>query len=213
MLRRSSSPRFRSSPPAGFIAPCEPVLVAHPPAGPEWLHEIKHDGYRILARKRGARVLLWTRHGTDYAHKFPRIMAAVRSLPADEALIDGEAVVLRFDGRSDFEALLTRDGARQASYIAFDLLRLNGNDIRLSAIEKRRTALRQLIGGDADGVIFSEAIQAEGALVFAKACEMGLEGIVSKRAGSFYKSGHGPQWKKCKNPGFVRTSRIRKFAE
>jgi bifunctional non-homologous end joining protein LigD len=204
MLSGTSS-RFRRSLPAGFVVPCKPVLVARPPAGPGWLHEVKHDGYRILARKQGQQVTIWTRRGTDYTDKFPRIAAAVRSLGADEALIDGEAVVLRFDGRSDFEALLTRDGARQASYIAFDLLRLNGKDIRLSAIEKRRAALKQLIGNDADGVILSEAIEAEGALAFAKACEMGLEGIVSKRAGSFYKSGHGPQWKKCKNPGFVRT--------
>jgi bifunctional non-homologous end joining protein LigD len=203
MLWRTS-PRFRSSPPAGFIAPCKPVLVTEPPAGNEWLHEIKHDGYRILARKQGPRVTIWTRRGTDYTDKFPRIAEAVRSLSADEALIDGEAVVLRVDGRSDFEALLTRDGAKRAAYIAFDLLRHDGKDIRLSAIEKRRTVLKQLITG-IDGLLFSQAIQAEGALVFAEACKLGLEGIVSKRAGSLYRSGSGPQWKKCKNPGFVRT--------
>jgi bifunctional non-homologous end joining protein LigD len=114
MLWPTSSPsRFRS-PPVGFIAPCKPVLVDRPPAGPDWLHEIKHDGYRI-ARKQGERVTLWTRRGTDYSHKFLRIVAAVRKLRSDEALIDGEAIVLRVDGHSDFEALLTRDGARRAA--------------------------------------------------------------------------------------------------
>jgi bifunctional non-homologous end joining protein LigD len=203
MLWRSSS-RIRRSPPAGFVAPCKPVLVAQPPSGPDWLHEVKHDGYRILARKQGARVTIWTRRGTDYTNKFPRIAEAMRSLRADEALIDGEAVVLRSDGHSDFEALLSRQGTKRAAYIAFDLLRLDGKDIRLRGLEDRRSALKRLVSG-ADGVLFSEAIDAEGALVFAKACEMGLEGIVSKRAGSLYRSGNGPQWKKCKNPAFVRT--------
>jgi bifunctional non-homologous end joining protein LigD len=93
-------------------------------------------------------------------------------------------VVLRVDGHCDFEALLTRDGAKRASYIAFDLLRHDGKDIRLIAIEKRRAALKQLVADAADGLLFSEAIEAEGALVFAEACKLGLEGIVSKRAGS-----------------------------
>jgi bifunctional non-homologous end joining protein LigD len=204
MLWRTSPSHFRN-PPAGFIVPCKPVLVDRPPAGPDWLHEVKRDGYRILARKQGQRVTIWTQRGTDYTDKFPRIAAAVRSLCADEALIDGEAVVLCADGRSDFEALLTRGGARRAFYVAFDLLRHDGKDIRLTAIEKRRAALKQLVADAADGMLFSEAIQAEGALVFAEACKMGLEGIVSKRAGSLYRSGNGPQWKKCKNPAFVRT--------
>jgi bifunctional non-homologous end joining protein LigD len=106
---------------------------------------VKHDGYRIIARKRGQRVTLWTRRGTDYTDKLPRIAEAVRGLPADEALIDGEAVVFRPDGRSDFEPLLTRHGGDQAAYVAFDLLRLDGVDIRPNRIEDRRKLLKQLV--------------------------------------------------------------------
>jgi bifunctional non-homologous end joining protein LigD len=111
---------------------------------------------------------------------------------------------MRHDGRSDFEALLTKRGAEGACYVAFDLLRLEGADIRLNRIEERQAALKRLVDG-AEGVLFSEAVAAEGALIFAKACEMGLEGIVSKRAGSLYRSGNGRQWLKCRNPTFVRT--------
>jgi bifunctional non-homologous end joining protein LigD len=204
MLWRNSSPRFRRNPPTGFILPCKPTRVDRPPAGPDWLHEVKHDGYRVLALKRNGRVRLWSRRGTDLTHKLTRIAATVRDLPADEALIDGEAVVLRADGRIDFEALLTKRGGESAAYVAFDLLSLDGQDFRPQRLEDRRTALKRLVDG-ADGVLFSDAIKAEGAIVFVKACELGLEGIVSKRSGSRYSSGAGRQWLKCKNPDFQRT--------
>jgi bifunctional non-homologous end joining protein LigD len=199
---RAPSQRIRRSPPTGFIVPCNPALVSRPPADTDWLHEVKHDGYRVLARKQGERVTLWTRRGTDYADRMPRIAEAVRGL-STEALIDGEAVVLRPDGRSDFEALLTKRGSEQAAYVAFDLLRLDGQDVRPDRIEDRREALLRLIAR-VDGIPFSEAIEADGRLVFAKACEMGLEGIVSKRAGSRYVSGNSRIWLKAKNPNFAR---------
>jgi bifunctional non-homologous end joining protein LigD len=122
----------------------------------------------------------------------------------DKALIDGEAVALRKDGRSDFGALLTKRGGAHATLMAFDLLRLNGDDQRLKPIEARREALQQLVAGGG-GILFSEALAAEGAVVFAKACDLGLEGIVSKRSGSFYRNGRSRNWLKAKNPGFVRT--------
>ena len=119
-------------------------------------------------------------------------------------MIDGEAVVFEDDGRSDFHALLTRRGWAEAAFVAFDLLRLNGDDLRQRPLEKRREALQRLVAG-VDGILFSEALAAEGAVVFAKTCELGLEGIVSKRAGSLYKSGRSRNWLKAKNPDFVRT--------
>jgi len=79
------------SPPAGFILPAQPTLVPKPPAGPDWVHEVKHDGYRLLVRKQAGRVTLWSRYGTDFTRKLPRIAEAVRSLPADDVVIDGEA--------------------------------------------------------------------------------------------------------------------------
>jgi bifunctional non-homologous end joining protein LigD len=134
----------------------------------------------------------------------PQISKAVRGLPADETLIDGEAVIFRSDGMSDFEALLTRRGGERALLVAFDLLRLDGRDIRDSRLEDRRATLKRLAAG-VEGILFSESVEGEGALVFAKACELGLEGIVSKRAGSLYRSGASKSWLKTKNTAFVRT--------
>jgi bifunctional non-homologous end joining protein LigD len=133
--------------------------------------------------KQGERVKVWTRRGADFTYRFPMIVEAVRALNVDRALIDGEAVVLRKDGRSDFSALLTKRGGAQVSLVAFDLLRLSGDDLRLRPIEQRQGALQRLVNG-AGGILFSEALAAEGAVVFAKACKLGLEGIVSKREGS-----------------------------
>ncbi len=134
----------------------------------------------------------------------PRIAAAIGTLPAESALIDGEAVAFRPNGRSDFGALRTKAGGARACLVAFDLLGLDGEDVRQRPLEERRDKLARLIAG-VDGVVFSEAIEAEGAVVFAHACKLGLEGIVSKRAGSLYRSGASRSWLKSKNPTFVRT--------
>jgi bifunctional non-homologous end joining protein LigD len=128
----------------------------------------------------------------------------VRGLPAERALADGETVVFRPDGLSDFAALLTKRGGECASYVAFDLLTLESEDLRLGPIEERRKALSGLVTRLA-GILFSEAIEAEGELVFVKACALGLEGIVSKRAGSLYRNGTSRHWLKCRNPAFIRT--------
>jgi hypothetical protein len=91
-----------------------------------WLHEVKHDGYRIIARKDGSRVTLWSRYGTNFTDRLPKIAEAVCSLAAESALIDGEAVAVRADGHSDFAALRTKVGSARACFVAFDLLTLNG---------------------------------------------------------------------------------------
>jgi bifunctional non-homologous end joining protein LigD len=164
MLWRISSARSRRSPPAGFILPAQPMLVATPRAGPEWIHEVKHDGYRLLARKSADRVVLWSRHGANFTDKLPKIVEAVRSLPVEDALLDGEAVAFRPDGHSNFAALRTTRGAAQASFVAFDLLQSDGEDRRKLPLEVRRAELDAQVAG-ADGI------------------ELGLEGIVSKRLG------------------------------
>ena len=204
MFFKPSSRRSRT-PPTGFIRPAQPALVAKPPIGPDWTHEVKHDGYRLIALKEGPRMKLWTRHGTDFTDRFPRIAAAVRALPIERVLLDGEAVVFRSDGLSDFEGLLTKRGGERAALVAFDLLSLEGEDWRLRPLEERRKALSRIVAGDVGAIMLSQSIEADGAIVFAKACEMGLEGIVSKRAGSFYKSGPCRSWLKTRNSGFVRT--------
>jgi bifunctional non-homologous end joining protein LigD len=181
MLWRISTKRFRRTPPAGFILPCQPRLVDRPPAGSDRLHEVKHDGYRILTRKEGGRATLWSRYGTNFTDRLPKIAEAIRRIPADCALIDGEAVALRPDGHSDMAALRTKAGSARACLVAFDLLTLNGEDFRQRPLEERRDALSRLVRR-VGGILFSDALAAGGAIVFAKACELGLEGIVSKRA-------------------------------
>ena len=111
--------------------------------------------------------------------------------------------MFRADEHSDFEALRTRRGAAQAAFVAFDLLQIDGEDRRNLALELRRAELATLVAG-IDAIMFSEAIDAEGVLVFRKACEMGLEGIVSKRLGGAYWSGRCRNWLKVKNPDFRR---------
>jgi bifunctional non-homologous end joining protein LigD len=192
--------------PPGFIRPCEPTLVDRPPPATGWLHEVKHDGFRVLAWKQGGRVQLWSRRGPDFTDRFQRIADAVRGLPAGETLIDGDAVVFRDDGRSDFVALLTKCGWEQAAVVAFDLLRLGGDDLRQRPLEARRDVLMRLVAKRrTDGIMFNEGLAEEGAVVFAKACELGLEGIMSKRRGSLYKRGPSRNWLKTKNPDCVRT--------
>jgi bifunctional non-homologous end joining protein LigD len=200
---RSPPPSWRLNAPLGFVRPYEPTLVDHPPSGPGWLHEIKHDGFRVLAFKDSERIKVWSRRGADFTDRFARIAEAFGALRCAEALIDGEAA-LRADGRSDFHALLTKAGGAKASLVAFDLLRLDGDDMRERPIEARREALARLVAG-VKGFVFSEALAADGVVVFKKACELGLEGIVSKLAGSRYNSGRTRTWLKCKNPRFVRT--------
>lgn len=124
-----NSPRSRR-PPAGFIHLARPTLIANPPTGPGWWHEMKHDGFRIIARKQGDRVDVWSRHGAEFTDRFPNIAEAIRSLPVGRVLIDGEAVAFHSDGHSDFAALRTKTGGEQASLVAFDLLGLEGDDLR-----------------------------------------------------------------------------------
>ena len=196
-------PRFRRPTPAGFIVPCRPTLVANPPAGPGWLHEVKHDGFRTLARKQGERINVWSRYGTDFTGRFSNIAEAVRGLPAENAFIDGEAVAFLPGGHSDFGALRTKSGGARASLVAFDMLSLEGEDLRERPLEERRAALVRLVHG-VDGIQFSASVADDGAIVFAQACELGLEGIVSKRAGSRYKSGPSRNWLECLSPEFQR---------
>ena len=203
MLWRITPARSLRPPPAGFIQPARPLLTTAPRRGPEWVHEIKFDGYRLIARKDAGRVVLWSRYATDYSATFLRIAEAVRALPVDHVMIDGEAVVFRPDGHSDFTALRTNRGAAQASFVAYDLLQFEGEDWRRLALEVRRAQLESLVAG-IDGLTFSEAIEGDGAIVFDHACRLGLEGIVSKRLGGLYASGRCRNWLKVKNPAFER---------
>jgi bifunctional non-homologous end joining protein LigD len=212
VLWRPSRPARSRSKPLGFILPCQPALSDRPPAGPDWQHEIKWDGFRIIARKDGERVRLWARTGTDYTTSLDRVRAAVAALPIGAAVIDGEAVAFDPEGRPSFAALRSIEGQRGAVLIAYDLLECNGLDLRREPLQDRRARLARLLKPPrgkaaqtvAGGLVLSEAVEANGEAMFRHACAMGLEGIVSKRIGSRYVSGRTRAWLKTKNPSFRR---------
>jgi ATP-dependent DNA ligase len=139
--------RMRSRPGLGtVIEPCLPSPTKAPPSGPGWIHEIKHDGMRIMARRDGAGVRLITRHGNNFTDRFPIIVAAVTALPARSFLIDGEAVVTNGDGLAVFDLIRHKRHGGGAVLVAFDLIELDGEDLRRSSIEYDRAGLKSSSG-------------------------------------------------------------------
>jgi bifunctional non-homologous end joining protein LigD len=169
-------------------------LVKEAPEGDDWLHELKFDGYRIFARLDGGRVTLLSRRGLDWTAEFPEVAAAVARLPARAALLDGEVAVLLADGRTSFGSMGAADGH---TYFAFDLLRLDGEDIAALPIEERKARLAALVAA-APGITYSDHVIGGGGAFFQAACARNLEGIISKRRGLPYQPGRGPGWLKTK---------------
>jgi bifunctional non-homologous end joining protein LigD len=173
------------------------------PTGREWAFEIKHDGFRFICLRDGKRVRAFTRGGHDWSEQLPAVTLAMRALPARSVTLDGEVVVCGPDGRSDFErirSLFGRRGSPDAFLYAFDLLELDGHDLRSEPWHVRRAALTKLLRDGAPSIRLCEHIEdADGAVVFRPACNMGLEGIVAKRRDSHYRSGRSRDWIKIKN--------------
>jgi bifunctional non-homologous end joining protein LigD len=186
--------------PSGFIAPCLPSKVDRPPTGPSWVHEIKHDGYRLMVRRDGDRVRCYTRNGHDWADRFPAIVAAALLIKATSFLIDGEVVIARDDGMPDFRALRSRSRGNEAVLYAFDLIEHDGADLRDLPLIERKRRLSRLTGRAKHAIRFVEHLTDDGPTVFDHVCRMGLEGIVSKRADAPYRSGPSKVWIKSKNP-------------
>jgi ATP-dependent DNA ligase len=186
---------------AGFIDPCLPMPARVPPSGAGWLHEIKHDGYRLMARLESSGTRLFSRRGHDWTERFPRIRAALAVLRARSATMDGEAVVFcPKTGLSLFDRLHSGRHDREVVLYAFDLLELNGADLRSLGLEERKAKLAALIERLSGGIALSEYIEADGATMFRHACKLGCEGIVSKRRDAPYRSGRVRTWIKVKNP-------------
>ena len=187
--------------PAGFIAPCLPSSALQPPSGEEWLHEIKHDGFRVIARKDGASVRLYSRPGNDLTKRFPLIVKGLAQLRLWSCIIDGEAVACGEDGIASFDRIRYRQHDASVFLYAFDPVELNGDDLRRDLLAVRKATLASLLTRAAPGLRFNEHLnEQDGPLVFAHACKLGLEGIVSKRRDSPYRSGRSPDWIKSKNP-------------
>jgi bifunctional non-homologous end joining protein LigD len=199
--------RERTHPGLGLIEPCLPSAAERPPSGPGWLHEIKHDGFRIMARRDGAGIRLITRHGNDFTSRFPIIVAAVTALPARSFLIDGEAIVTDGDGLAVFDLIRHKRHGGAAVLCAFDLIELDGEDLRRSSIEYRKRKLAKLVRRPQLGIVLNEHYEGDGEIIFRHACKLGCEGIVSKRLGSLYRSGRSPHWVKVKNPNAPAVTR------
>jgi len=175
-------------------------LVEAPPGGQGWVHEIKYDGYRLLAIIEGGRARLRTRGGEDWTGRFPELAAALASLPAGSAILDGEAAVADASGRTDFSALQRhlQEGGAAVAYFLFDLLYLDGLDLTACPLSGRRQLLARLLAGAPAPLVLAGQIEGRGAEVLAEACRLGLEGVISKRADSPYRGRRSRDWLKTK---------------
>jgi bifunctional non-homologous end joining protein LigD len=190
---------------SGFIDPCIPTRAHKVPGGPDWIHEIKHDGYRLQVRRDAETVRLFTRRGYDWSSRYPAITLTAMQLRADSFTLDGEAVVCGPDGIAIFDALHGHGTVSDAMLYAFDLL--EGQDLRALPLRDRKKRLARLVGKRRLGIVISEHTTDDGATIFLQACKMGLQGIVSKRLSAPCRSGPSRDWIKVKNadsPAMVR---------
>ena len=205
--RKAAPPKGgKRAPLPDFVAPCLATLADNAPESANWIHEIKFDGYRLQARLARGKAKLLTRKGLDWTHKFRGIADAVEGLPAETLLIDGELVVEDDNGVSSFSLLqqeLKSGRQDRLVYYVFDLLYLDGADLRGLALHERKEALAGLIGKARAGspLRFSESIDERGPVLLKHACRLGLEGIISKRDDAPYHSGRGHDWLKAKCTG------------
>ena len=187
---------------------CLPTRGLQVPAGPEWLHEIKYDGFRMLVRRDGERVRLITRGGYDWTKRYPWIVQAALKNRHKHFVIDGEAVILGVDGYSDFNALLSGKHNEEVQLCAFDVVAMDGEDLREQPLSLRKSNLARLLARRPDGIFLSDFEQGEiGPDLFRAACRMGFEGLISKRRDRPYQAGRTKHWVKVKNrdhPAMVR---------
>jgi bifunctional non-homologous end joining protein LigD len=189
------------TPPVRFIEPCLPSSADQPPTGSGWVHEIKHDGYRLMVRRDPNRDSAADTKRPHWSPRYPAIVHAVDRLKVQSCLIDGEAVACDKAALAVFELLRRKPMGGHVLLYAFDLLELDGQDLRRDSLETRKAILASLLRGCRSGVRLNEHLEhAAAAIVFRHACAVGCEGIVSKRLGSPYRSGRSKDWLKFKNP-------------
>jgi bifunctional non-homologous end joining protein LigD len=180
----------------GFIEPALATSIEKVPSGERWIHEIKFDGYRVQLHIANDDIKVFTRRGNDWTKRFKKIAADAFLISAASAIIDGEVVVPAADGSTDFSVLQNelKGKSRKIVMVAFDLLYLNGCDLRKLPLIERKAQLKKLIGKTA--IQFSESFEVDGRDMYAHACSVGLEGVVSKVRDSRYASGRGNDWVK-----------------
>jgi bifunctional non-homologous end joining protein LigD len=181
--------------------PCIPTKAAKVPDRPGWLHEIKHDGYRLIVQRDGKRVRLWTRNGHDWSDRFSLISEAALRNRNSSFVIDGEAVLLGVDGRSDFDGLHSRKHDAEVQFYAFDILVSDGEDLRRLPLSMRKASLSRLLARRVGGIFLSDFEHGEiGPDLFRHACLMGLEGLVSEHRDRPYRAGRSPALDRGQEP-------------
>jgi bifunctional non-homologous end joining protein LigD len=180
----------------GFIEPALATTINKVPTGARWIHEIKFDGYRVQVHLRDAAAKIFTRRGHDWTHRFKKIAADAWHIGAGSAIIDGEVVVPAANGSTDFSVLQNelKGKSTKIVMVAFDLLYLNGYDLRKLPLIERKAQLEKIIEGT--DLQFSESFEVDGRDMFQHACKVGLEGVVSKLRESQYVSGRSNAWVK-----------------
>jgi bifunctional non-homologous end joining protein LigD len=180
----------------GFIEPALATSIDKVPKGERWIHEIKFDGYRVQVHLAQEAVTVYTRRGNDWTKRFKKVADEAWHISAGSAIIDGEIVVPAANGTTDFSVLQNELKGKSTSIVmvAFDLLYLNGYDLRKLPLEERKSHLKKLIAKTA--IQFSESFEVDGPEMYQHACSVGLEGVVSKVRDSRYPSGRGNDWVK-----------------
>ncbi len=196
-------PGARKAPLPEFVAPQLATLVREPPPGDEWLHELKFDGYRMICHLNRGQAHFWSRNGKDWTEKFPNLSAALKSLSATSAILDGEVVVVDKAGRSSFQKLqqaMSKGSATVFVFEIFDLIYLDGYSLTQTPLIDRKAVLEQLLASakTKDTLRYSDHVEGDGAQFFKQACAYGLEGIVSKLAAAPYESTRTRDWQKIK---------------
>jgi bifunctional non-homologous end joining protein LigD len=198
-MARDGAIRFNlalQAPLPGFVEPALATSIEKVPSGARWIHEIKFDGYRVQVHLSNEAIKIFTRRGNDWTKRFRKVAHDAWRIKAASAVIDGEIVVPAADGSTDFSVLQNelKGSSKTIVLVAFDLLYLNGRDIRKEPLVRRKAELMKIIGGT--DVQFSESFEIEGREMFEHACKLGLEGVVSKVRDSAYASGRGNSWVK-----------------
>ncbi|MCC8976027.1 non-homologous end-joining DNA ligase [Bradyrhizobium brasilense] len=180
----------------GFVEPALASSIEKVPSGARWIHEIKFDGYRVQVHLANEAVKVFTRRGHDWTNRFKKVADDAWHIKAGSAIVDGEVVSPAADGTTDFSVLQNELKGRSTSIVlvAFDLLYLNGRDLRKVPLYQRKTELKKIVDGTE--IQFSESFELEGREMFEHARKIGLEGVVSKVRDSVYASGRGNNWVK-----------------
>ena len=194
--RKKPTPIGTKAPFPGFIEPALATSIGKAPSGERWIHEIKFDGYRVQVHVANTEVKVFTRRGHDWTNRFKKIASDAWHIGAGSAIIDGEVVAPAADGTTDFSVLQNELKGRSTKIVmvAFDLLYLNGHDLRKLPLIERKALLKKLL--DKTDVQFSESFEVDGREMFKHACKTGLEGVVSKVRDSAYLSGRSNDWVK-----------------